>query len=91
MRHIKYEFYTEWCESAGQLYALRHDFESGGDARKAHRHALEFLWATSKDRPSVSDLYAITFDRDEATGRTSTFGRDAIQNGARRESRQAAL
>lgn len=91
MRQIRYEFYTEWCADKGQLYAQRHDFDSGQDARKAHGNALEFLWAGSKARPSVSDLYAITQDRDEATGRVSTFARDSIATGGTREHRQPKL
>lgn len=91
MKVINYRFHTEWCADAGQFFAHRHDFDRVTDARTAHRAALAFDWATGKHRPSVSDLYAITTDRDETTGRTSTFGSDSIQTGAARREHQATM
>jgi hypothetical protein len=91
MKTIQYRFHTEWCEDAGQFYAHRHDFDRVSDARNAHRAALAFDWANGKQRPSVSDLYAVTIDKDETTGRTSVFGTDPIQDGARRQSRQSVM
>jgi len=85
MRQIRYQFHTEWCETAGQLYAHLHEFDTGSDARRAHAAACKFDWANGKLRPSVSDLYAITSDKDEMTGRASIIARDAIQNGAHKD------
>ena len=91
MREIRYQFHTEWCETAGQLYALRHDFDTGTDARKAHQAACQFLWATGKHRPSVSDLYAITRDTDPNTGRSQVYATDTIANGHTRLAQQTAI
>jgi hypothetical protein len=91
MKQLRYRFHTEWCENAGQFYGDRHDFDRVSDARNAHNAALAFAWATDKLRPSVSDLYAVTIDKDETTGRTSVYGTDSIQDGARREFRQASM
>jgi hypothetical protein len=91
MREIRYQFHTEWCEDAGQFYAALHEFDASTDARKAHGAALGFLWATGKLRPSVSDLFAITVDKDPTTGRSQTYARDTIANGQTRASRQQPL
>lgn len=88
---ITYRFHTEWCADAGQFYAHRHDFERVSDARNSHTAALRFMWAKGKHHPSVSDLYAVTTDRDETTGRTSTFGSDSIATGATREAEQSSM
>lgn len=81
MRQIRYQFHTEWSAPEGQLYAQPHYFEAAGEARKAHSGAMDFHWAADRDRPSVSDLYAVTLDTDDATGRSVAVSRDIIADG----------
>ncbi|HEY7821757.1 MAG TPA: hypothetical protein VIG24_02930 [Acidimicrobiia bacterium] len=85
MLQTRYEFWHEWVLKTGQLYADAHHFDTVADARKSHASALAFDWAAGKHRPSVSDLYAITMDRDESSGRARLNGRVAIAHGARHE------
>jgi len=84
MRKIVYEFHQEWCETEGQFYAERFAFEASSEARKAHSGAKQFLWASGKARPSVTDLYAVTMDVDEG-GRGRTVSSDIIADGAIKE------
>ena len=81
MRLIKYVFHNEWCADQGQLYSEMFEFETAGDARKAHKGAMEFHWATDRNRPSVTDLYAITLDKDDISGRSVAVSRDIIADG----------
>ena len=81
MRQIRYQFHTEWCADKGQLYSHPHYFEVAGDARNAHSGAMEFHWAKEYLRPSVTDLYAVTLDIDDATGRSMAVSRDIIADG----------
>ena len=82
MRQTRYEFWHEWCEAEGQLYAELHVTDAIGDARRRHDGALTFEWAKGKRRPSVSDLYAVTSTLDEATKRSRLDGRVSIATGA---------
>ena len=81
MRQIRYTFHTEWCADEGQLYADAHHFDAAGEARSAHKNAMEFHWAGDKARPSVTDLYAVTLDTDDATGKSVAVSRDIIADG----------
>lgn len=84
MQNIKYVFYAEWVEDAGQFFADRHDFTNVTDARNGHNAALKFLWATDKQEPNVSDLFAITTDSDDKTGHARVHSRVTIQTGGDR-------
>jgi hypothetical protein len=86
MLNTRYDFWQEWVADAGQLYAAAHHFDSVVEARKAHSHALEFHWSAGKQRPSVSDLYAVTSSRDETAGRSRLNGSVSIASGKRLES-----
>ncbi len=85
MQLTRYEFWHEWVLETGQFYAEPHHFDSVAEARKAHRSALAFDWAHGKHRPSVSDLYAIAYTKDEQTGRGRRDSSIAIADGRRLE------
>lgn len=85
MQRTRYDFWHEWSKPTGQLYAELHTFDSVAEARKSHTGALGFHWARGLHRPSVSDLYAVTTTKDEATGRSRLDGRVSIAEGARHE------
>ena len=85
MQLTRYEFWHEWVLETGQFYADSHHFESVAEARKAHRLSLAYHWAHGKLRPSVSDLYAIAYTKDEKTGLGRRDSMISIAEGGRLE------
>jgi len=92
METTRYECWHEWVDESGRLYADPHHFDLLADAKKAHTAALAFDWATTKQRPSVSDLYAVTMTRDESDpkARARLASRVSVAKGRRLE-RHATL
>jgi len=87
MESTRYECWHEWVDDAGRLYADPHHFDTLGDAKRAHSGALTFAWAAGKERPSVSDLYAVTMTRDESDpkARARLSSRVSVAKGKRLE------
>ena len=87
----EYRFWKEWCDEQGRLWAEPLVFDSATDARKAHSGAMSWHWAGGKSRPSVSDLYSISYKEDVQTGKKREDNRTSIQDGAVREYHEATL
>ena len=87
----EYRFWKEWCDEQGRLWAEPLVFDSANDARKAHSGALAWHWVGDKVRPSVSNLYSISYKEDPQTGKKREDNRTSIQEGAAREYHEAAL
>jgi len=55
----KFWFYQEWNDEEGRFWAEPRGFQFPTDARREHRLASAFRWATDKmSNPTLSALYA---------------------------------
>ena len=83
MQRTRFEYWKEWVDDAGRMWAELEVHDLPHDARKAHAGALTFLWVKAHVRPSVSDLYAVTTIKDEKTGLGRLVSSIRIADGAR--------
>lgn len=91
MQTTRYEYWKEWVDDAGRLWAELETHDGPTEARRAHTGALGFLWVGKLGRPSVSDLYAVTTIKDPKTGMGRLVSSVRIADGAARDFSQPEL
>ena len=57
-----YWFYHEYLDEERRMRIHRVEMATESEARKLHRHACAFQWVTHHVEPSVSALFARTFE-----------------------------